>query len=255
LYDAGMVEAFDFAGWYAKLEARHLVELTFPEVRRALQALSSLYVERRNRIGRGTAFDGRGKRAAFALFYGPLHYLTVREIVRALGADAPPPARVVDLGCGTGTAGAAWALEAGGRSAILGVDASRFAVEEAAWTYRSLGLAGVARRMDLLDAEPGASGEAVVAAYAANEMDQPRRKQLLGLLLKAHARGSRVLVVEPIARRPVPWWDSWRDAFSAAGGRADLWRFKVPFPERLKLLDRAAGLDHRELTARSLFLP
>ena len=58
-----------------------------------------------------------GKRAAFALFYAPLHFMAVTAVVQALGADAPPPASIVDLGCGTGVAGAAWALAAGGSAA------------------------------------------------------------------------------------------------------------------------------------------
>ena len=56
-----------FPAYYAALEARHRAELTFAEVRRALQALSSLYVERRDAIAAGKALEGRGKRAAFAL--------------------------------------------------------------------------------------------------------------------------------------------------------------------------------------------
>ncbi len=77
-----------FPAFYAALEARHRAELTFPEVRRALQALSSLYVERRERMAGGGALEGRGKRAAFALYYGAMHFLLVREVVRALGAGA-----------------------------------------------------------------------------------------------------------------------------------------------------------------------
>jgi len=69
------VNAFD--DWLAALEARHLAELTFPEMSRALKALSSTYVERRQKISEGAALAGRGKRAAFALFYGPLHHLLV----------------------------------------------------------------------------------------------------------------------------------------------------------------------------------
>src|SRR5260221_11312791 len=93
----------------AALERRHLADLTFSEVSRALRSLSSAYVERRGRLAAGAALDGAGKRAAFALFYGPLHYLLVREIVGRLpGADRAVP-RLVDLGCGTGAAGAAWA--------------------------------------------------------------------------------------------------------------------------------------------------
>jgi hypothetical protein len=34
----------------------------------------------------------------------------------------------------------------------------------------------------------------------------------------------------------------------------DEWRFPAGLPPRLALLDRAAGLDHRELTARSSYL-
>src|SRR5512135_1759049 len=90
--------------WLAALEARHLADLRFAEVSRALRALSSAYVERRGRLAEGAALEGAGKRAAFALFYGPLHFLLVREVVRALGASDPAPARVVDLGCGTGVA-------------------------------------------------------------------------------------------------------------------------------------------------------
>ena len=70
-----------FAHWIAALEAKHLAELTFPEVSRALRALSSTYVERRQKLAQGAALSGAGKRAAFALFYGPLHYLLIREIV------------------------------------------------------------------------------------------------------------------------------------------------------------------------------
>ena len=69
--------------WLAALEARHLRDLTFAEVRRALQALSATYVQQRGRLPGGAALEGAGKRAAFALFYGPLHFLAVREVVRA----------------------------------------------------------------------------------------------------------------------------------------------------------------------------
>jgi len=245
----------DFEAWYAALEARHLVSLTFPEVRRALQALSSLYVLRRDRLVPGRALDGAGKRAAFAMFYGPLHFLIVREIVDTLHAVDPPVLRIVDLGCGTGAAGAAWALEAGGRPPVSGIDASGWAVGEAEWNLRTLGLTANVRRANLVQAVLGSAGEGIVAAYAVNELDDSSRAELLRHLLAAHARGSRVLVVEPIARRPVPFWPAWVDAFRAAGGRADTWRFPAVLPERMKLLDKAAGLDHRELTARSLWLP
>ena len=93
----------------ASLEERHLAELTFPEVSRALRALSSAYVERRKKLSEGAALSGAGKRAAFALFYGPLHHLLVAHVVEALPAVVRRVRTLVDLGCGTGAAGAAWA--------------------------------------------------------------------------------------------------------------------------------------------------
>src|ERR1700704_3486062 len=93
------------------LEQRHRTTLNFQEVRRSVQALSHLYVERRNRIEKGGVFDGAGKRAAFATFFAPLHFLLVREIIRALQAGGLGTREILDLGCGTGIAAAAWALE------------------------------------------------------------------------------------------------------------------------------------------------
>ncbi|MFN7989293.1 MAG: methyltransferase domain-containing protein [Thermoanaerobaculia bacterium] len=241
--------------WLADLERRHFAELSFPEVRKGLQALSSLYVERRGRIGAGAAFDGAGKRAAFALFFGPLHFLVVREVVEAVGAAAAPLSRVADLGCGTGPAGAAWALAAGGTAEVSGVERSGWAVQEARETYRALGLRGRATAGDLLRERCPGAGAGIVLGWAVNELADPARAELLPRLLEAARRGARLLVVEPIASRPVPWWADWSRAFAEAGGRDDLWRFPSALPPRLALLDRAAGLDHGVLTARSLYVP
>jgi len=243
-----------FSRWLAALEARHRADLTFAELRRGLQALSSLYVERRGRIAAGAAFDGAGKRAAFAFYLGPLHFLTVREVVRALRAADPAPTRIVDLGCGTSAAGAAWALAASPRPYYEGVDRSAWASAEARWTLKVLGLRGRAHAGDLDRVSLPGRGGAVVAAFTANELDETARARLLVALLEAGRAGARVLVVEPISRRIAPWWRDWATAFASAGGRADEWRFPAALPETLAGLDRAAGLDHRELLARSLWL-
>lgn len=248
-----MSEAADpFPAFYEALELRHRAELTFPEVRRALQALSSLYVERRERMAGGLALEGRGKRAAFALYYGALHFLLVREIARALGPALKPPSRILDLGCGTGTAGAAWALERHPPATVAGTDVSGWAVSEARWTLGQLGIPGGAKRGDALSAGPAGPGAGIVAAFTANELADPARERLLARLVEASAAGSPVLVVEPISRRVSPWWPEWRSAFRAAGGREDEWRFRPRLPPQLALLGKAAGLDTRELTARSL---
>ena len=243
-----------FQDWCAALEARHLSDLRIQEVTRALRALSSAYVQRRGQaIGR--SLDSAGKRAAFALFYAPLHLLTTHRVVRALGADAAPPRSVLDVGCGTGVAGAAWALAAGGTPHVTGVDRHPWAVEEARWTYRQLRVEGRARAGDVTRLPPIAPGTAVVAAYLLNELPAGTRERLEARLIDAAGRGATILIIEPIARAVAPWWDALASRLVAAGGRADQWRFPVELPAPLRVFDKAAGLDHREITARSLYCP
>ena len=252
--------------WLEALERRHLADFTMSEVARALRALSSCYVERRGKLAEGGALSSAGKRAAFALFYGPQHFFVVQKIVDSLKVagtfPGKVPATLVDLGCGTGAAGAAWARTAG-IPAIQGFDRHPWAVDEAAWTYRRFQLRGRAARRDIgrpdvLKANDKGKGRAtpraVLAAYAVNELAPASRAALLSTLLDAHRHGDRILIVEPIARRALSWWAEWEEAFLAAGGRADEWRFPADLPEATRHLARAAGLDPRELTARSLLL-
>jgi SAM-dependent methyltransferase len=252
---AGSVPRRDaFPAFFEALEARHRADLSFAEIRRALQALSSLYVERRERMRSGGAFDGRGKRAAFALYYGPLHFLLVREIVRALGPARRSPRRILDLGCGTGTAGAAWALECEPAAEVVGVDLNGWAVTEARWTIRQLGLRGRTGRGDALSERLPRPPAGVLAAFTVNELADASRARLLPRLMDAATGGSAVLIVEPLSRRVSPWWPEWADAVGSAGGREDEWRFPATLPRTLALLGKASGLDNRQLTGRSLAL-
>jgi SAM-dependent methyltransferase len=175
--------------------------------------------------------------------------------VRALGAHTPAPSRILDLGCGTGIAGAAWALAAGGTPYVSGVDRSGWAVEESRWTLARLSVKGEARKADLSSAAFPSPPGAVVAAFTANELTDPERERLGRRLLDAAGEGTGLLVVEPLARGVAPWWPAWRAAVREAGGREDEWRFAVTLPPPVALLAKAAGLDPRHLTGRSLFVP
>jgi methyltransferase family protein len=243
-----------FNTYLAALEQRHLANLTRSELTRALRALSSCYVERREKLASGAALETAGKRAAFALYYGPLHFLTLSEIVKALGADAARITTIVDLGCGTGTAGAAWALSCKQPPSIDGVDRSAWAIQEAQWTYKQLRLRGRATRNDVLRVRMPKAGAALLLAYTVNEMEPDRRALLLGRVADAAQRGSTILVVEPIARRGRDWWTEWTDRLMPLGARTDEWRFPAVLPSLIRDLANAAGLGANELTARTLTL-
>jgi hypothetical protein len=245
----------DISAWLAALEERHLANLTRSELTRALRALSSVYVERRDKLPGGAALDSAGKRAAFALFYGPLHFLTIDAVVRALGARSSSIDTIVDLGCGTGVAGAAWALACDAPPRIRGIDRSAWAVAEANWTYSQLGLHGRATTGDAIRdlRTPNTSKSPWLFAYAINELQEPQRAALLEKLTAAARAGASFLIVESIARRDKPWWPEWEDRLRGAGARADEWRFPANLPLTLAQIARSAGLDPRELTARTIY--
>jgi hypothetical protein len=161
--------------WTRALETRHLADLTFSEVSRALRALSSAYVERRSRLREGAALSGAGKRAAFALFYGPLHFLIVRHIVDALDAHKGPSDVLVDLGCGTGAAGAAWGYHCAVPPRIVAIDRHPWALQEAVATYRHFGLRAQTRNGDIAVVAWPKGPAAFVAAFTLNELDNGQR--------------------------------------------------------------------------------
>jgi SAM-dependent methyltransferase len=221
-----------------------------------VQALSSLYVERRGEGNLASrSLEGAGKRAAFACFYAPLHFLTLFHALReeALGA----PRRVVDVGCGTGAAGAALASALACAGAppprVLALDRSGFALGEARHTHAAFALRGGARRGVLPRALPPLrAGDLAIVAWCANELPDEGRAGLLAALLRGVARGAAVVVAEPLATAAAPWWGEWTRAFAPAGGRAREARARLALPPALARLDRAAGLDHAELGARLL---
>ncbi len=245
--------------WLRELEARHFANLRFSEVTRALRALSSAYVERReSALADHRALDGAGKRAAFALYYGPIHFELIRAITERLTAASDAarlaPGLVLDLGCGTGVAGAAVATLTTPRSRVVGIDTHPWTLDEARFTYRALGLQGEARRGFAGRTRIPDHATFVVGAFVVNELKPAERDDLLRELQAATARGAAVLIVEPISLRISPWWEEWAAAFLLMGGRADEWKLRVDLPPIVKRLAKASSLRPDALTARSLFV-
>ena len=242
------------------LEARHLADLTRSEVGRALRALSSCYVERRGRLASGGPLETAGKRAAFALYYGPLHFVIASAIVRDSHLAAREIGRIHDLGCGTGVGGAAWALECASSPFVTGTDRSAWAVEEANWLYRQMSVRGRAARIDLSRAlrpfrRPFGTEDALLFAYSVNELPSGARSEALAAVESALKNGCRLLVIEPIATRlgNAGWWEEWRTVLAHHDVEEREWRFPAALlPESTRSLGRGAGLRLRELTARTL---
>ena len=254
-----------FDSYLQQLEQRHLANLTMSEVNRALRALSSAYVERReSALADHKALDGAGKRAAFALYYGPLHFLLVQHIIKEIGVTLAP-GLCVDLGCGTGVAGAAVAdyhraLRKDERSElrVLGIDSHPWTLDEARFTYKTFGLRHDVRRGHAGTTRFPSDTSIVVAAFVVNELKDKDRAALLEQIVsgsRLSTPGSRhVLIVEPISQRISPWWNEWAAAFEKIGGRSDLWKARIEPPPIVKRLAKASGLRPEMLTARSLFV-
>ena len=232
----------------AALEERHLADLRFSDVTRALRALSSAYVERReSALADRKALDGAGKRAAFALYYGPLHFLLVQHIVRELGV-VPRRGTVVDLGCGTGVAGAAVATSVTPPLRVLGIDTHPWTLDEARFTYKSFGIRADVKRGDAARTRFPSDTCFLVAAFVVNELNDAARQALMANIKKSQ---SPVLIVEPISQRISPWWDDWAREL---GARRDEWKARIDPPPIVTRLAKASGLRPEMLTARSLLV-
>lgn len=227
------------------LEERHFRDLKFAEVTKGLRAVSAGYVERRDEGGIEKSLDGRGKRAAFALYYGAVHFLVTREIVResglGFGAGAGKPT-ILDLGCGTGVCSAAWAAESAVPTKVIGADRSSFALHEARWTWQTLQLKAETFRSirDAFDSVSRPDG--VVLGWTLNELDDTLRELVASRVAAWVARGSRLLVIEPVSKRVTPWWDSWAAHLPEGACVSSERRVRVPLSPKLALLARSAGL-------------
>ena len=243
--------------WVEAVTRRHTGNLSRPEFLKAVRALSARYVERRQELPRRSPTDSAGKRAAFAGFFAPLHFVVARAVVEATGAGRTPLDTLLELGCGTGTASAAWATSAAQQPTLAGVDKESWALDEAAWNWRELGLHGRTERGDMTTALkkrlPRRGRCGILLAWSLNELDDRGRGALTAELLEAADAGASVLVIEPLARTAVPWWEAWTRAWQRRGARVDAWKFTPDLPPALATISEEAGFRRDVLGARSMW--
>jgi hypothetical protein len=233
---------------------RHLRDLKFSEMTRALRALSAAYVEKRGDRALARALDGRGKRAAFAMYYGAVHFLATSALTRDLdlGFRGPVPATILDLGCGTGVCGAAWALASRAPCRIIGADRSSFALHEARWTYQALQLKGETRGSIAETLRSSRRPEGIVIGWALNELDDRERAFVADQIEPWVRRGTKLLVIEPVSKRVAPWWDEWTARFPVDSRAIFEKRLRLELPPRIMLLAKSAGLGADAMVVRVL---
>jgi SAM-dependent methyltransferase len=247
-------EAFD--AWVEASIGRYSPPLEFAEIRKGAQALSSLYVERRpaGEIA-ARAVRGRGKRAALATYFAPLHFLTVHHALGAIDLAGPRQIRrVLDLGCGSGATGAAIATARPVPPGVVAVDASGWALGEAEATYAAFGLSCRRRRGSLPRAFPRVGrNDCIALGWVVNELEAADRRALLARLQSALELGTSLLLAEPLSERPSPWWAEWAEALKPFGAAEMRFRTAIERPDWIESLDRATRLDHRIIGARLLY--
>ena len=250
--------------WIDRVIERHTRTMTRPEFLKAVRALSVRYVEQRSALRDKSPLDSAGKRAAFAGFYAPLHFLTVQQIVASLELGRRQIETIVDLGCGTGVAGAAWALAPENPARVMAVDLNKWALDEARWNLDALGVRARTSHGNLVESlqqlnsttprarhRSNRDGEGVILGWSLNELGDADRTRAIDLILAVAAHGVTIVVVEPIATRLVSWWRSFAGRAAGAGARIDEWKFDTPLPPALADLDEAAGFRRESLSARS----
>ena len=248
--------------WLEALERRHLADLTMSEVARALRALSSCYVERRSKLAEGGALSSAGQARGVRALLWPAasarhardcrrrcHLRQIRSPTSSIsGAEPVPPAPPGPSRLGVAARFAA-SIVIRGRSRKRAGPTGSFSCDGRV-VQASIAAHGMLQKRSAAEARPG----------TASSRRTPSTSSRPTASLHCCSLARRLMRREPAfwssSRLPggsSPWWRDWQTAIERAGGRADEWRFPADLPPTQLALARAAGLDPRELTARSLF--
>ena len=224
-----------------------------------MRALSSAYVERReSALADHKALDGAGKRAAFAMYYGPIHFLLVQHIVRELGVDARAAASSSTSGAARASPARRSRRPATPPLRVIGIDTHPWTLDEARFTYKAFGLQSDVRRGHAARTRFPADTSFVVAAFVVNELkdggsrgaaaadpDPPAKAGRIGTNTHPDRRADLAIAFRRGGR------SGSRSAWAAAPMNG---RPASMLPPLVKRLAKAAGLRPEVLTARSLFV-
>ncbi len=164
------------------------------------------------------AVEGRGKRAALATYYAPLHFLATQHALARIGPARFGPVRRVFDSAAEPARRAPPRRACSIAASVVAIDRSGFALSEARHTYAAFGLLAQTKRAQLPERLPRpAPGDLWVLGWAVNELDERSRNALGERLVRAIESGVRVLLLEPLASGVVPWWPEWGTELARLG--------------------------------------
>ena len=94
--------------------------------------------------------------------------------------------------------------------------------------------------------------EGIVIGWTLNELDDAKRALVAERLAHWVAKGSRLLVIEPVSKRVTPWWDEWVQKLPSAHCSVFEKRLRLDLPPKIALLARSAGLGAEGTVVRVL---
>ena len=195
-------------------------------------------------------------RRAYVHYYLPVNAEKIARVLAERDRYAPPgrPLRVLDFGCGPGTAAVAWLLGKRPTASLTLVDVVDEALDDARWFCRQL---GVEARSGPTIPE-GETYDLILAANVYAETEVSLEKHL--------APDGHLVVVEPALKdttRALQLWrdqrvrEGWKVAAPCLGqttcpmsARSDLWcHMDIPWPRPAGVaeVDRRLGLDKESL--------